>query len=361
MFNRRMPAEWEPQQAVMLTWPHEHSDWEDQLTKVEPVFHQLAVTIAQHQPVWIVAGTEALYTRLCAKYEGNDHHAYPIHVFRVDSNDTWARDHGPVSVYCHSANNTHEQLALCDFQFNGWGGKYSANHDNRINQSLAEQHVFNAPLLDERDWVLEGGSLETDGAGTLLTTEQCLLNPNRNPNKSRQEIEHHLEQTLGIQQVFWLTHGHLSGDDTDAHIDTLARFCNATTIAYCAPPNDPDDEHFAPLTHMQHELNALRTPLGQPYELIALPLPAALFNADGERLPATYANFLIINGAVLAPIYGVPEDQRALEQLQSAFPNHRIHAIDCRPIIEQFGSLHCLTMQIHANTPSHTPHQEHTC
>lgn len=360
MFNRRMPAEWEPQQAVMLTWPHEHSDWKEQLTQVEPVFHQLTNTITQHQPVWIVAGTEATYTRLSAQYANNDHRAYPVSVFRIDSNDTWARDHGPISVYCHHANNSHEQLALCDFQFNGWGRKYSANHDNHINQALNAQKAFNAPLLDEHDWVLEGGSLETDGAGTLLTTEQCLLNSNRNPDKSRQEIEHYLEQTLGIKQVLWLTHGHLSGDDTDAHIDTLARFCNATTIAYCAPPRDSNDEHFVSLTKMQHELSALRTPLGQPYELIELPLPSPLFNG-GERLPATYANFLIINGAVLVPIYGVPEDQYALEQLHSAFPNDRIHAIDCRPIIEQFGSLHCLTMQIHTQTQPHTHNQEHTC
>ena len=336
--SRRMPAEWEPQVAVQLTWPQQQSDWGEILPRVEPVFHAIVAAISNHQNVIIACGNDQDTQRLSNYYQQQPQ----VTIYRVDNNDTWARDHGPISCY------QNQQLTLVDFQFNGWGNKYAHNHDNQIPATLHQQGAFVTGSLIPSDWVLEGGSLESDGAGTLLTTQQCLLNPNRNPHLSQQQIEQKLEQELGFNRILWLQHGHLDGDDTDAHIDTLARFCSADTIAYCQA--DEEDAHFASLNAMEQELQQLRQHNGEPYRLIPLPLPAPQFNEDGERLPATYANFLIINDAVLLPVYGCDQDQQALNQIVKAFPQRKIYPINCRPVIEQFGSLHCLTMQIHTET-----------
>lgn len=335
--SRRMPAEWEPQYAVQLTWPHQHSDWAPILDQVEPVFHAIVSAIIGRQQVLIACHDEALQQRLSHHYRQQA----DVHCFIAASDDSWARDHGPISCYQQGL------LVLQDFCFNGWGNKYSSEQDNAISQALAQQRAYPANALESQSLVLEGGSLESDGQGTLLTTEQCLLNPNRNPSLSRQQIEQQLKQTLGFSRFLWLQHGHLQGDDTDAHIDTLVRFADAETLVYCQA--NQDDEHYASLHAMEQELQQLRTTNGDAYKLIALPLPDAQYNQDGERLPATYANFLIINGAVLAPIYGARQDKAAIEALALAFPQHLIIPINCRPVIEQFGSLHCLTMQIHTH------------
>lgn len=336
--NKRMPAEWEPQSAVQLTWPTAASDWKLALSRVEPVFHAIATTIAQQQNVIISCGSDADFSRLAHLYQ--NHHR--IQLFRVDNDDTWARDHGPISCY-HDGT-----LALVDFMFNGWGNKFPSSHDTRLSRALHRAGAYGASSMPSEHWVLEGGSLETDGAGTLLTTEQCLLNPNRNAVMNRMGIEERLKSSLGLDRVLWLSHGHLEGDDTDAHIDTLARFCSPTTITYCQAKQS--DVHFEPLRAMEKELQQLQQRNGQPYQLLPLPLPAPIFNADGERLPATYANFLIINHAVLLPVYGVPEDIIAVERMMQAFPDRWVHPINCRPVVEQNGSLHCLTMQIHTET-----------
>lgn len=331
----RMPAEWEPQTAVMLTWPHANSDWAEHLNRVEPVFHAIVAAIASQQNVIIVCDNSELQARLQKWYQ----HQPQVQCQLAGSDDTWARDHGPISVYRHG------QLQLQDFVFNGWGGKYAAHQDNAISQQLHQQGAFGQVALTQHALVLEGGSLESDGQGTLLTTEQCLLNPNRNPALSREQIEQQLRDILGFERILWLQHGHLQGDDTDAHIDTLVRFAGPATMLYCQA--QADDEHYASLNAMEQELKALRQRNGEPYRLLPLPLPCPQYSAEGDRLPATYANFLIVNQAVLAPIYGVDEDHAAISTLAQAFPQHRIVPINCRPVIEQYGSLHCLTMQIH--------------
>lgn len=263
-----------------------------------------------------------------------------VKLYVADSNDTWARDHGPLTV-------THENRArLLDFTFNGWGGKYGAALDNTLTRRLHAQGAFAAPL-ETVDLVLEGGSVEVDGAGTLLTTSRCLLSPARNPKLDRAQIETRLQELLGVNRILWLEHGYLAGDDTDSHIDTLARLCDANTIAYVAC-DDASDEHFAELQAMAQELAAFRTAAGEPYRLVPLPWPRARLNEDGERLPATYANFLIINDAVLVPTYDDPADAIACERIASCFPGREIVPVPCLPLIYQFGSLHCVTMQLPA-------------
>ena len=249
----------------------------------------------------------------------------------VASNDIWARDHGPITVYRNG------QPVLLDFRFNGWGGKFPHELDDRITVRLHALGAFAATPLEPVDLILEGGSIETDGAGTLLTT-RCLLNPNRN-GLDRAALERRLGETLGISRFLWLEHGHLLGDDTDSHTDTLARFCDARTIAYqgCADTADP---HYGPLQAMAEELRSFRTASGEPYRLIELPLPAPRRDERGNRLPAGYANFLILNGAVLVPTYGDPLDAVALERLSGCFPNHDIKGVPCATLTHQGGSLH---------------------
>jgi len=318
-----MPAEWEKQTAVQLTWPTRTSDWAPFLPRIEPVFHAMVAAISQHQQVIISCGNTNDCNRLSHLYQNHPQ----VKVYEVANNDTWARDHGPISVYQDG------KLSFADFLFNGWGGKYDHDLDNQITRKLDGLGAYGDVEIHSQNWVLEGGSLETDGKGTLLTTEHCLLNPNRNPNLTRQQIEQNLQDSLGIERVLWLKHGYLAGDDTDAHIDTLARFCNPTTIAYCQARQS--DDHYDALHAMEKELQALTQANGNPYVLVPLPLPSAVFSDDGERLPATYANFLIINNAVLLPVYGVQEDTVAVERIMQAFPNHWVHPINCRPIVEQ--------------------------
>lgn len=330
--TRRLPAEWTPQSAVQLTFPHAGTDWAEVLDTVLPCFIQIAVTISRFQPVLIVCPqAEELRRRFPARLPEN------IRFFETPSNDTWARDHGAITVF------DNDQPVLLDFMFNGWGLKFPADRDNRITRNLWE-----AGLLRGRHrypgMVLEGGAIESDGQGTLLTTAECLLSPNRNPHLSKIQIEKRLKSLFGLEQVLWLHHGYLAGDDTDSHIDTLARLCSPDTIAYVRC-DDPDDEHYAALQAMERELHTFRTLAGKAYRLVPLPWPDACFDSDGHRLPATYANFLIINGAVLMPTYDVPQDTEALQIIKLLFPGREIIGIDCRPLILQHGSLHCVTMQ----------------
>lgn len=338
----RLPAEWEPQGGVLLTWPHEDSDWAPLLARVEAVFVHISVEISRRERVLIVCRDQALRLHIQGQLDKAgailDHIDFGI----APGNDTWARDHGPITVIDNDG-----AAHLLDFTFNGWGDRYPAELDNAITRTLVQQDVFGNTRCQRTDLVLEGGSIDSDGQGRILTTEACLLSPVRNPQLDRAGIEQALRQHLGARDILWLKHGALEGDDTDSHIDTLARFCDPHTIAY-THCDDPADSHYAELQAMQDELRALTGPNEQAYQLVPLPLPAAQFNANGERLPATYANFLIINHAVLVPTYGDPQDRIALERLQTCFPQRDIIAIDARPLIEQFGSLHCVTMQLPA-------------
>jgi len=334
LFSINLPAEWELQSGVMLTWPHVNTDWKPYLDEVIPCFKEIAEAILAHEKLLIVCRSTDEVKSVLGDAD------YSRIIFReIRSNDTWARDHGPVSVRIN------ETLCICDFTFNGWGLKFPANYDNRITRNLFESKTF-SPEVRYRSMlhvVLEGGSIESDGAGTLLTTSRCLLSDNRNDYKSKAEIADYLQMIFELKQVLWLNKGYLAGDDTDSHIDTLARFCDVETIAYIRC-TDENDEHFEELSFMEQEIRQFRTLSGKPYRLLPLPMAEAVYE-DGERLPATYANFLIINGAILMPAYNSPLDEVAAEQLQTAFPDRKIIRINCLPLIKQHGSLHCVTMQ----------------
>lgn len=334
---RRLPAEWEDQDGVMLAWPHAETDWGPHLGEVEPVFVEIAKTISLFERCLIVASCDEhrlsnLLARAGAVMERIQFHPAPI-------DDTWARDFGPVTV------ENGGRLLLLDFVFDGWGGKFAAQRDNAITRGLWERGVFGKTPIESVDFILEGGSIESDGRGTLLTTAHCLLNPNRNGARSREEIEDVLAPLLGCDRFLWLMNGQLEGDDTDAHVDTLARFAPDDTIIYAAC-RDARDSHFADLQAMATELEAFRTPDGRPYRLLPLPWPMPRFDETGARLPATYANLLVINGAVLVPTYDDPGDAAALDIIGQAFPGRRIIGIPCLPLIRQHGSLHCVTMQL---------------
>ena len=340
---RRLPAEWEPQDGVMLTWPHERSDWLPWLAEVEPVYVAIARAVTARERLLVCVRDEAHRAHVAALLAAGGVPATRVALHVALSNDSWARDHGPITVVDGG------RPRLLDFVFNGWGGKYEAALDDRITAELARQGAFGATPRERVEFVLEGGGIESDGAGTLLTTAACLLSPGRNPAFSRAAIEQRLAALFGLQRVLWLEHGALEGDDTDSHIDTLARFCDGRTIAYVRC-DDRGDAHFAALAAMERELQALRDARGEPYRLVPLPWPAAKRGRDGRRLPATYANFLVINGAVLAPTYRDPADAAALARLAACFPGREIVGIDCLPLIQQYGSLHCITMQLPAGT-----------
>ncbi len=341
--SRRLPAEWEPQSAVQFTFPHENSDWLPMLDEVIPCFVRLIETVSQYQKVLVVCKdkektADLLLRNEIPKKSGKGAVKDNLLLVSLPSNDTWARDHGAITVF------ENEKPVLLDFVFNGWGLKFAADKDNLITQKLFDKGVFKTKKIQKGGLVLEGGGIESDGIGTLMTTAECLLSPNRNPHLSKRQIEQKLKRLFGVNRILWLENGYLAGDDTDSHIDTLARFCDENTIAY-VQCTDPNDEHFAALQLMENELRAFRKADGQPYKLVPLPMSEAIFDEDGQRLPATYANFLIINGAVLVPTYNVPQDTEALDILRGCFPDREVIGLDCRPLIYQHGSLHCVTMQ----------------
>lgn len=337
--NVRMPAEWEAQDGVLLAWPNQYGDWKPILAEIEAVMVEIIRHASAFEQVVIAAPEPQRPISVLKQHGIGMKH---IHIHQVSNNDTWARDFGPIGVEVNSV------PQLYDFGFNGWGLKYPASLDNQISRKLASLKAWRAPL-HTHGLILEGGSIESDGAGTLLTTEGCLLSPNRNPHLDKSGLEQHLRRTLGAQRILWLTHGALAGDDTDGHIDTLARLCPQNTIVY-VHCDDPEDEHFAPLRAMEEELTQFRTSTGEQYRLLPLPWPQAKFNPAHERLPATYANYLVINGAVLVPTYADPADQKALDVIARAYPEREIIGIDCSSVILQHGSLHCLTMQLPKGT-----------
>lgn len=336
-----LPPEWVQQQAVLLTWPHLESDWAPILDAVEPVFVAIGCAVSQFESLIVSCLNEAHCDHVEALLRTGKAKMDKVSLFPVPSNDSWVRDHGPITV------NREGQRLLLDYQFNGWGNKYESGMDNRVTIRLHEMGAFHALPLETMELVLEGGSIEVDSTGTLLTTAECLLSPERNPQYNREQLEVLLKQQLGVNRILWLEHGQLMGDDTDGHIDTLARFCDNQTIAYVSC-DDESDPHYASLLAMKQELEQFTDTDGNPYRLVPLPLPAAQFDEDGQRLPATYANFLIINGAVLLPVYADDYDELARERLAECFPGREIIPIDARPLIQQYGSIHCVTMQLPA-------------
>ena len=375
----RLPAEWEPQEFVLLTWPHAGTDWAPYLDDITHTMTLIAREIARREEVVIVAPQQELVPEELRQLER-------VQVVEMPTNDTWARDHGPIVLLPEQRGEGRGALWL-DFRFNGWGEKFEAALDNMIPRKLWLQRNCDGALgfEDHEDFVLEGGSIDTDGCGTLFTTSQCLLAPHRNQPLTRQEIEEELKRRLRVSRVVWLDYGNLVGDDTDGHIDTIVRCAPDNTLVYVGC-DDRDDEQYEDFRLLEEQLKTLRTADGQPYRLLRLPMPEGFYEVQsacgavqevqcpsgvqevqdasgvqevqdasgvqevqGERLPATYANFLVINGAVLVPTYGQPEkDDEALRIVGQAFPDREIVPIDARTIIRQHGSVHCMTMQVNS-------------
>ena len=324
----RLPAEWEPQWGVQLTWPHIHTDWAPILSDIIGTYQQMAREIDKRERLIVIEGGSGQWTV--------DSYDY---LLPCPTDDTWARDHGFITL---TDDEGHHRLL--DYRFNGWGEKFPADNDNAINRKMFEAGIVEGEYKDCLDFVLEGGSIESDGKGTIFTTTGCLLAPHRNQPLKKSKIEQRLMQDLGASRVIWIDHGQLTGDDTDGHIDTLVRICPDDTIVYVGC-DDPNDEQYEELQLMEEQLKALRTLEGKPYRLKKLPMPQPIYDED-QRLPATYANFLVINGAVLCPTYGQPDlDAEAIRIIGEAFPDREMVPIDSQVIIKQHGSIHCCTMQ----------------
>ena len=321
-----------------MTWPHPGGDWGGQLAAAYAASADIGAVITRHQALLSVCRSpqHAKSVGQMLRRSGADMARALFCI--ADSNDCWTRDHGPLTTLAGN------RPVLNDFGFDGWGGRFAGALDTAITGRLYRQKVFGGASIRPQDLVLEGGAVETDGCGTLLATRSSILSRRRNPDQEPARIERSLRDSLGFERILWLDHGQLSGDDTDGHVDTLARFATPDTILYSTAPAG-DDDH-PPLAAMHRQLRGFRTLDGRPYQLRALPFPGVHRGADGRRLPASYANFLIINRAVLAPTYGVSQDQEAIAVFKQAFPDREIHAVDCRPLIQQNGSVHCLTMQL---------------
>jgi agmatine/peptidylarginine deiminase len=332
------PAEWAPQDGILLAWPHRGTDWAGNLDYVEACFGQLLAAICRRQRAVVCVADGDVEARMRRVAGNAGAESSRLRSVTVDYDDTWLRDSGPVTVLSDRG------PVLLDFRFTGWGGKFQSSRDDCLVQALFAQQLFSTRSQHRRiDFVLEGGAIETDGAGTLLSTWHCLTT--RHPGRSRDEIQRILTESLAVDRFLWLERGSLEGDDTDAHIDTLARFAPGDSIVYqsCDVRDDP---HHDELLAMAEELRGFRTADGRRYQLHALPWPREIYGDDGRRLAASYANFLIINGAVLMPGYDDPADAAAASILATAFPGRSIEIVPCRPLIEQNGSLHCLTMQL---------------
>lgn len=332
----RLPAEWEAQSAVLLAWPHADTDWAERLEQVEQTYVALVGAITRFENAIVCVATAAIREHAEALLNAARVNLGRVRFIEIDYDDTWLRDSGPITLA------DRKQFQLTDFRFTGWGGKFEASRDDLLVQGLIQRGLF-VPAAHRRvDWALEGGGIESDGAGTILTTWKCLHQ--RHPQLSRAEMDKKLIDSLEARRVLWLEHGYLEGDDTDAHIDTLARFAPDDAIVYQAC-DDASDPHHAELAAMAQELAALRTADGKPYRLFPLPWPQPI--RDGERrLAASYANYLIVNGAVLIPAYDDTADAQAARVIGQAHPGREIVAVPCRPLIWQNGSLHCVTMQL---------------
>ena len=351
-----LPAEWEPQSAIMLTWPHGGTDWKPYLRQITNTYLQLADIITRYEDLLVVTPILESTQRMLAE-KLSEGQMSRVHLYEMDTNDTWARDHGPISMVSRGRHNSHViPIHLLDFKFNGWGEKFDWKKDNAINLQLYYQGAFNAALENHQGFVLEGGSIESDGKGTLFTTSQCLLAPHRNQPLTRENIDSLLRNFFHVRNVVWLDHGNLVGDDTDGHIDTIVRVAPHDTLLYVGC-DDEEDEQYEDFQALEKQLQKLFTYEGYPYRLLKLPMPDAIYdegdrlttdrNSKGDRLPATYANFLILNGAVIYPTYNQPEkDEEAKRQIQLAFPDRDVIGVDSLTIIRQHGSIHCLTMQL---------------
>ena len=329
---RRLKAEWERQNVVLMALPNVKTDWiEIGLEQSAAVFRKIAQAIGYSQMVYLLVDDTK---------EAKKHFCSTNNVIFIEApfNDTWTRDYGPFSIEENGANK------LLDFRFNGWGGKFEASLDNKVNRFLKSKGFYGGAELESYNIALEGGAVESDGEGTILTTKSCLLNPNRNGGLSQSEAEEILSSKLGAKRVLWIENSYLEGDDTDGHIDMLARFTAPDTIAYIKC-EDSSDSHYKSLLELEKELKSFKQPNGSPYNLVPLPFTEPKYKVK-ERLPASYANFLITNKALLFPTYQSPKDKEAHEIFKKLFPTREVIPVPCLKLIEQGGSLHCSTMQI---------------
>ena len=336
-----LPPEWAEQSAIQLTWPHGNTDWREYLDDINAVYVEMADAITRHERL-IVATPEPENVLAQLEKRLTESQLAKVTLHKCPTNDTWARDHGFITMTGDG------QPRLLDFRFNGWGEKFPADLDNAINRSLYINKVVCGEYENHDDFVLEGGSIESDGRGTVFTTSQCLLAPHRNQPLTRTEIEQRLKEYLCAERIIWIDHGRLEGDDTDGHIDTLVRTAPCDTLLYirCA---DESDSHYGELRLMEEQLKTFKTIDGRPYRLLPLPMPHPVYDGD-DRLPATYANFVIINGAVIYPTYGQPDnDAEAARVIGEAFPGRELIGIDSLTVVRQHGSLHCCTMQFPKN------------
>ena len=328
---RRVKAEWEKQNAVILAYPHKNSDWAEDLQAAKIPFFKIAQAIAYSQLVYLLCDdVNEAKKDFCSTTN--------IIFIQAKYNDTWVRDYGPISAVEDNKN------ILLDFTFNGWGGKFEASLDNQVTKFLHAKGFLGATPLLSYDFELEGGAIESDGEGTILTTKSCLLNPNRNGGLSQKDAENALKEYLGAKRVLWIENSYLEGDDTDGHIDMLARFVSKDTIAYIKC-EDTNDSHYKSLAEMERELKSLKTKDGKAYNLVPLPFPEPKYK-NNNRLPASYANFLITNKAVIIPTYQDKKDKIAIKTLKELFPTREIIPIPSLKLIEQGGSIHCSTMQV---------------
>lgn len=335
---RRFIEEWVHQSAIMIAWPHENTDWNYMLDEVELCYTNIAKTVLKYENLLIITQNEEHVKSLIG-----EKHNFKVTYVNIPTDDTWCRDFGAITI------ENNKQLAVCDFKFNAWGGKFNWEADNSVTHEMLKQNLFSCEYLNCLDFILEGGSIETDGEGTLLVTSQCLLTPTRNPHMTKEQIEDYLCTTIGVKKVLWLDYGAFKGDDTDSHIDTLARIAPNNSIVY-AGCDDIDDEHYDEFKKMEKQLFTFTNSDNIPFKFYKLPFPVAIYDNDGERLPATYANYLIVNGAVLVPTYKQPDnDKKALSIIQEVFPERKVIGVDCNALIKQHGSLHCITMQFPKN------------
>lgn len=337
MQDKRMMAEWEECKSVLLALPAPHTDWNYILEEAREQYRRLIGAITE-------AGIHCTVLTPSLEYGEETLQGCRLELVSfvvMDYNDTWTRDYGPISV------ERFDRRRALDFGFNGWGLKFASDKDNLVNLRLKEKFVINPEAYrNERDFEMEGGSIESDGKGTILTTSRCLQSPNRNGGKRKEELNRILADRLGADHVLWLDYGALAGDDTDSHIDTLCRIAPENIIFFTGCRN-VEDSHFEDLLKMRAQLTLFRNQEGEPYNLVELPLPDAIYDENGERLPATYANYLVTPTHIFMPTYNQPaNDKMACEIVKVAFPEHEVVPVECLTLIKQHGSLHCATMQM---------------
>lgn len=330
----RMPAEWEPHAGTWLAWPHNRKHWPGKFDPIPKMYVQFIKALTRSERVFLCVQDIEMEREVRTLLEQGNVALRQVDFFQILTNASWSRDHGPMFVQ------SPDGLTIVDWGYNGNGKKWGpTNLDDAVPEKIAG--LLGLPIISPQ-MILEGGSIEVNGRGTLLTTESCLLNKNRNPQLNREQIEGYLREHLGATNILWLKEG-IAGDDTDGHIDDLARFVNPTTVV-CPLTNDPTDADYAILQQNYRDLQKMRDQDGKPLTIVPLPTPSPVIHKR-ERLPASYANFYIANTVVLVPTFGCPQDAEALATLQQFFPNRRVVGIDCIDLVWGLGTIHCSTMQ----------------